>query len=60
MKTDRDVIAEFYAEDAAYTKLVQRLQGNEEALQEADYLYQEGVRVAEIERMFEEGELTQS
>jgi hypothetical protein len=58
MKTAKDVIAEFYAEDAAYTKLVQRMQGNEEALLEADYLYQEGVRVAEIERMFDQNELT--
>lgn len=60
MKTNLEVIQEVLEEDRLYTKLVQRMQGNEEALQEADYLYQEGVRVAEIERMFEEGELIQS
>lgn len=60
MKTNLKVIQEVLEEDRLYTKLVQRLQGSEEALQEADFLYQEGVRVAEIERMFEEGELTQS
>jgi galactokinase len=57
MKTDAEVVAEFLEEDRLYTKLVQRMQGNEEALQEADHLYQEGVRVAEIERLFEENEL---
>jgi hypothetical protein len=60
MKTNLEVIQEVLEEDRLYAKLVQRMQGNEEALQEADYLYQEGVRVAEIERMFEEGELIQS
>ncbi len=58
MKTDVEVVAEFWEEEERYKKLVQKLEGNEEALQEADHLYQEGVRVAEIERMFEENELT--
>ena len=57
MKTDKDVVAEFWKEDKAYKKLVRRMKGNVEALQEADHLYQEGVRVAEIERMFDEDEL---
>lgn len=60
MKTAKEVIAEFWEEDKAYKKLVQRMQGNEEALLEADHLYQEGVRVAEIERMFDANELTTS
>ena len=58
MKTDAEVVAEFWEEEERYKKLVQRLQGNEEALLEADHLYQEGVRVAEIERMYDENELT--
>ncbi len=48
MKTKEEVVADFWEEDQKYAELIQEYQGNEDALNEADWLYQEGVRVDEI------------
>ncbi len=54
MKTKEEVIADFWEEDRKYKELIQGYMGNQQALAEADWMYQEGVRVDEIKRTLEE------
>jgi len=54
MKTKEEVIADFWEEDRKYKELIQEYAGNELALGEADWMYQEGVRVDEIARTLKE------
>ena len=51
MKSDKEVIREFWDEDREIKKLFKEYEGNEELVLEADYLFQEGVRVDEIRKI---------
>lgn len=50
MHSDAEVIGRLLAEDQAFQELLKRLPDHLHA--QADYLYQEGVRVADIEQEF--------
>ena len=54
MKTDVEVVREFWEQDSQFKKLLMKYRGNDEALGEADFLYQQGVRVSDIEFTLEE------
>jgi hypothetical protein len=55
MKSKEEVIKEFWDQDRQFTQLIKKYEGNDELLGEADYLYQQGVKVSEIERTLDEG-----
>jgi hypothetical protein len=48
MKTRGEAVTDFLEEDRKYSELVKEYRGDDEALAQADFLYQEGVRVDEI------------
>ena len=51
MKSDKEVIKEFWDEDRKIKKLFKEYEGNEELVLEADNRFQEGVRVDEIRKI---------
>ncbi|MEI6478611.1 MAG: hypothetical protein WCO52_06555 [bacterium] len=53
MKTDEEVVREFWEQDNQFRALLMKYKGNDEALGEADFLYQQGVRVRDIELTLE-------
>ncbi|HOX40815.1 MAG TPA: hypothetical protein PK263_01310 [bacterium] len=54
MKSRKEAVFDVLEEDRKYEKLVKEYEGNQSALNKADFLYQEGVRVGEIERALRE------
>jgi hypothetical protein len=54
MKTKEEAIADLLEEDRKYTRLMKKYQGDDEALGEADFLYQQGVGAADIELILSE------
>ncbi|MEI6478170.1 MAG: hypothetical protein WCO52_04245 [bacterium] len=53
MKTKEEVVREFWEQDSQFKALLIKYKGNDEALGEADFLYQQGVRVSDIELVLE-------
>jgi hypothetical protein len=60
MKTGLEVAIEFFEEERKFLVLVEDLKGNQGLLNDADYMYQEGVQVDEIRKSLLESEVDET